>query len=252
MGMSDNVTLVKILESQNEPTFFMIILAGIILLIGILIATVRTSENNTVFKIGELFAILKDKKIRRFLGVAIILFAIMLLFVESSSLREPLVALVAVLATGISIIGLYESNKIKIDVIERDRKERQREHLSELIDWTVQTLKHITIPASFSKDPQEIAKNLIECRNELMVQHAKSIVVFAQTQDITSSADSDVAVIKDTVSTVSSSMAEFIHSLLAIYNTKSEPEVIVDIVNKLEGLVKKLRELLDMLAHLKL
>ena len=103
----------------------MAIFVGIILLIGILLVTVKTSENNTSFKIGTLFAILKDKKIRRFLGLAIILFAIMVLFIESSSLREHLVALAAVLATVISIISLNESNKIKKEAIERERKERQ-------------------------------------------------------------------------------------------------------------------------------
>jgi len=229
----------------------MAIFVAIILLIGFLLVTVRTSENNSDFKIWNIFRVLKNKKMRRVLGLAIILFAIMVFFIESSSLREHLVALAVVLATVISVISLSESNKIKKEAIEREKKERQRQHLGELVDWTVQTIKHITIPARLSQDPKEIAKNLVECRNELFVQKAKSIVVFSQIQDMTSSADYDVAVFKDTVSTVSSSMEAFIHSLLDFSMTTSTPEEIDDIADKVEGLVKHLRELLEMIAYVK-
>jgi hypothetical protein len=250
--MSDNITLVKIVDTPDEPTRLVVIFVAVIIIIGLLIATIKTSESTVANKQTGIIQLFKIKRFRRFLGLGLTLFAIMVLFTESSSLREPLVALSAVIATIISLISLNESSSIKKESLARESKEKHRQNLKELLDWAVQTMKYVTIPGRPSQDLQEIANNLLECRNELIVQKAKSIIIYAKINDIPNSIDPNIAILKVALTDLSRSVIIFGDSLSVFRANTGTTEQLYEIINKAGDLTSKLRILLETISKIDL
>jgi len=52
--------------------------------------------------------------------------------------------------------------------------------ISNISIWTAETLKHVSIPARYSADMDELKRNISDCRVELMNKVAESIKVFQE------------------------------------------------------------------------
>jgi uncharacterized protein len=249
--MSENATLVKIVGNTHEPTIVLLVFLAVLVIIGILFITIKTTETPKNGKYSPMVSLFKEKRFRRTLGFTLVLFAVMILFIESSSLQEPLVALSTVFATVISLVSLNESGKLKEETLRREKTKEFKQHIKDLIDWAVETFSQLTIAGQYAQTSQEIAQNLIKCRNELMKQKVKSIVVFNQLYDISDKEYEEMPLIKTMVTAVDHKVVAFVDSLFAFsVSSPTNPEL-SNISDKSAALTKDIRYLLDIISKSK-
>lgn len=248
-----NVTQVQIVNTPEEPTVFMLVFIGIILLVGFILFLVGYSGTNRSMSLKALFSNLTNKQTLKFLGISILIFGVGILFVESSQLREHLVALAVVAATVISVISLNESRRLRKESNALQIKERLEKGLDEIRSWSIRVIEHITIASRFAANPQDVVRMIMDCRAEMTIDVAASISILAIANELTANphiSPSDREHLATVVADVDYTLRDFNTSLFELRLDSLTPDSLEDVCNKVADLTSKLRELLTTSSHI--
>jgi len=248
-----NVTQVQIVNTPEEPTVFMLIVIGIILLVGFILFLIGYSGTKPSVRLKVLFSNLMNKQRLKFLGIAILIFGVGMLFVESSQLREHFVALAVVVATVVAATSLNESMRLRKESNALQMKERLEKGLDEIHSWSIRVMEHITIASRFAANPQDVVRMIMDCRAEMTIDVAASISIQAIANELTANphiSPSDRERLATAVADVDHSLRDFNTSLFELQLDALTLDSLEEVVNKVADLTTKLRELLTISSHI--
>lgn len=241
--MSDNVTLVKIIETSNEPHWVISTIFGSLFVVGLILL---------------FWGAQKDNRTPLYLGFACIFVSALTLFLQSDTLRELLVALAAVFATVIAITSLYVSNKNREDTNKRIESEKgeafkkekfnQKRWASEVIsEWGIQILRELFIAARFADDMSTLKENIIETRSKLSVTVAEGIRISYILEDLRENSlvpDSNRQELVRSFKAVDASLRDFIDHLFSFELPSQDVRSVEVLANRAASVTSTIKNLL--------
>ncbi len=250
--MRMNIIKVELVNTQ-DPTVLMISIIVAIILVGLILLIIGNSFNKFFSFPKEFYTLMKNKKMRRMFGLCLVLFGVMILFLESSQLREYLVALAVVFATVLAVVSLNETEKLRKENASLRMKEKLDKGLNEINGWLVQVVEHISILSRFIENKTDLKKTIMDCRADLTKDVASSINTLAISNELTSNphmSDTDKGNLRIATTNVDNAVRDFNTLLFNLDLDTITEESSNNVINSAGDLASRIRQLLTITAHI--
>ncbi len=248
-----DVIPIEIVNATEEPTILTIVIIAVIIAVGIILFAIGLYRGKPSPPDASAPTPSERAQKLKYGGIAVILFGALMFFLESTQLREHMVALAVVIAATISAISLDVSTKLKRENTILQTKERLGTGIGRISDWAIRVVEHLHIPSRFMEDTQVLKARIMDCRAELSIDAASGIGMLAIAKELSSNdqvSASDQAQLTVAMAKVDKLLRSHVTLL---FDTNLDAITVASataIIQEAANLIEELKELLTISSHI--